>query len=138
VSSTTVAFTRCGYAYTVRFAYNPDVVGLLKTTVPAFARTWDSSAKRWTVDLDYAGLLASVLRRAGHQVIGLEPPKPPPRTDSADPARWATVLLRRVGPARREPVFRALTRILHPDNQQTGDTQLQRELNAARDQIGTP
>jgi hypothetical protein len=29
-------------------------------------------------------------------------------------------------------VFKALTRILHPDNADTGDTDLQRQLNDAR------
>ena len=44
---------------------------------------------------------------------------------------WAHALFRQVGLDRREPVFRALTRVLHPDNQSTGDNTLQRQLNDA-------
>jgi hypothetical protein len=41
------------------------------------------------------------------------------------------VLLDAVGPARIEPVHRALARVLHPDV--GGDTALMQQLNAARD-----
>jgi hypothetical protein len=71
-------------------------------------------------------------------VVGLGPPQPHADTRTPDTAQWAHALLRRVGPLRREPVFRALTRILHPDNPATGDAVLQRELNTARDQLASP
>lgn len=38
-----------------------------------------------------------------------------------------------MGPERTDAVFKALTRILHPDIADTGDTELQRQLNDARD-----
>lgn len=128
----TVLFTRRGATYTVRFRYDPAVVELLKTAVPGYARDWNPATKEWTVNTGHAERLAQALRATGHQVVGLEPPPPP--TNGGDPLDWARVLFTRVGPTRREPVFRALTKILHPDAA-TGDTTLQRELNLARDQL---
>lgn len=74
-------------------------------------------------------MLASAIRRGGHQTVGLDP------QPGADPSGWAEALFRRVGPARHEPVFPALTQVLHPDTPATGDTALQRELNAAREAL---
>ena len=70
----------------------------------------------------------------GYLVSGLESAN----HAGGDTAGWARTLFRRVGPARAEPVFRSLTRILHPDNPTTVDTQLQRELNAARAELSNP
>ncbi len=133
---TTVTFRRHGDAYVVRFRYDPALVELLKAVVPAYARSWNTSTREWTVNVDYANLLASAVRSLGHRAIGLDPQQPPPRNNThTDPAQWAMDLLHRVGPTRREPVFRALTKVLHPDNQQTGDTRLKRELNDARAEL---
>ena len=41
-------------------------------------------------------------------------------------------LFDKVGPARSQPVYRALTKILHgDDNRDTGDSRLQQQLNDA-------
>ncbi len=131
----TVIFTRQGDGYGVRFRYDPALVELLKTAVPSYARSWDPSLKQWQVQATHARQLASALRRTGHQVIGCDADDPPPRTTTGtDPSQWAHILFRRVGPTRREPVFRALTRIFHPDLP-TGDGRLQQELNAAREEL---
>lgn len=131
----TVLFERHGASYTVRFRYDPAVVELLKAAVPGYARSWDPATKNWTVDAGHAERLASALRATGHQVIGLDP-EPPPRTSTTgDTAHWARTLFRRVGPTRHEPVFRALSRIFHPDV--GGDTALMQELNDARDELST-
>jgi hypothetical protein len=58
------------------------------------------------------------------------PRRPPPRATSTD---WCGPLFSAVGPDRREAVFKALVRVLHPDNAKTGDTKLMQDLNAARD-----
>ncbi len=129
----TVIFTRQGDGYGVRFRYDPALVELLKTAVPSYARSWDPSLKQWQIQAGHAERLASALRATGHQVIGLDPDPPPRTTTGTDTARWAKILFRRVGPSRREPVFRALTRVLHPDV--GGDTALMRELNDARDEL---
>ncbi|HZN75693.1 MAG TPA: hypothetical protein VFC00_29020 [Micromonosporaceae bacterium] len=48
---------------------------------------------------------------------------------------WAGQLLDQCPPALAEKVFKALTRVLHPDA--GGDNDLQRDLNVARDRQGT-
>ena len=130
----TVLFERRGDGDAiVRFAYDPELIDLLKAAVPARSRSWDPQLRQWTVRAELVEHFATVLRATGHTVVGVEP-DPPPRT-GAGTDQWARTLLRRVGPTRREPVFRALTRVLHPDNADTGDTTLQRELNLAREQL---
>jgi hypothetical protein len=131
----TVIFQRHGTTYTVRFHYDATLVELLKTAVPGYARNWNPAAKEWTVDAGHAERLASALRATGHQVIGLDPDPPPRTTVGTDPSQWARILFHRVGPTRREPVFRVLTKVLHPDNPVTGDTTIQKELNAAREEL---
>ena len=119
---------------TIRFRYDPTLVELIKTAVPAPARSWNPTAKEWTVAAGHAERLAQALRATGHRVIGLEDPRPQADTRIPDTALWARILFRRVGPTRHEPVFRALTRVLHPDTP-TGDGVIQRELNLARDEL---
>ena len=127
-----VRFERHDDQYVLRFAYDPSLVALVKT-VPAYARSWRPTGKVWLVDRFYAEQLARDMAALGYLVTGLESQK----HESDDTADWARILLRRVGPTRVEPVFRSLTRVLHPDNAKTGDTQLQRELNAARAELTT-
>jgi hypothetical protein len=122
---TAVVFEHHGAAYTVRFPYNADVVELIKTVVPSYARTWHPAVKTWAVDATYAHQLAATLRRLGHTVVGIDEPS---RDVSCQ--GWAQHLFRAVGPSRSTAVYRALSRCLHPDTP-TGDTTLQRELNAA-------
>ena len=128
--STAVRFEKRGDKYAVTFAYNPNIVALIKT-VPAGARSWKPDAKLWFIDAGYAPSLAASMRECGYIVTGMDKPKPDGPGPRAD---WAQLLFARVGQQRAEPVFRALTRVLHPDTP-TGDTQLQRELNNARDRL---
>jgi hypothetical protein len=131
----TILFTRHSTNYTVRFRYDPDLVELLKTAVPSGARDWNPATKEWTIRAGHAEQLASALRSTGHKVLGLDPPRsdPPPRADGPDTAQWARDLLTRVGPSHRDPVFRALTKVLHPDV--GGDHRLMQDLNRARDEL---
>jgi hypothetical protein len=61
---------------------------------------------------------------------------PEPATEAADRS-WAVVLMEAVGPQRREAVFRALTRVLHPDVTGGDNTLQQQQLNEARDAFNT-
>lgn len=128
----TVRFHLDGGHCTVSFAYDPELVALMKT-VPTYARTWSPSTKRWHLDTEFANELADTLRRLGHHVIGLDPGSPScsPQSDASE---WAYQLFRRVGPTRQRAAFRALSRVLHPDTP-TGDKQLQQELNDAHAQV---
>lgn len=133
---TTIHITRdpLGFNATVRFAYNADLVDLIKFTVPAGARSWDPAAKAWTVDAPFADILTPRFRALGHHVEDHGRPNPPPPRRPAPPTTWAEQLLTAVGPTRQEAVFRALTRVLHPDTA-TGDTALMQQLNNARAQL---
>jgi hypothetical protein len=136
---TAVRFTSSGHDYRVGFVYDPAVVALLKSTVPAYARSWTAARKEWAVENSWADVLAAALRAAGHTVVGIEKRQRQRRAPrDPEPAQWAWILFQRVGPSRRRAVYRALAKVLHPDTP-TGDTALQRELNDAhaRAQSGT-
>lgn len=129
----------------VRFDYNPDLVELIKSTIPGRFRRWDPARKVWTVTGGLAGEFARTARSRGHVVNDTHftsghrqrqappPPPPPPRAPRAATTDWAGSLLDAVGPERQEAVFRALVRVLHPDTS-TGSTELMQQLNRARDQ----
>lgn len=122
-----VRFEYQGDHYAVSFRYDATVVDVIKS-LPWDARRWDQGSRVWRVEVSYAQPLAGHLRELGYLVVGLDAP----RQATAD-GDWARVLFRRVGRMRSEPVFRALTRVLHPDA--GGDTALMTELNRARDEL---
>lgn len=129
-----VYITVCTKTATLRCPYNPSVVETIKRVVPSALRSWEAPEKAWKVHVDWVDSLAAELRQGGHTVrktVKTAPPPPPPR--SAPMENWANALMDAVGPARIEPVHRALTRVLHPDVA-GGDTVLMQQLNAARDQ----
>jgi hypothetical protein len=127
-------FTKTGLTYyAVTFAYDADLVELIKQTVPSYARTWERSRKEWTVDVSHAHRLAAAMRCFGVTVLGIEEPPPPPRQPGhrGGATSWAQVLFDNLGPDRALPAYRALTKLLHPDNQASGNTALQQQLNDA-------
>lgn len=126
----------------VRFKYDPKLVATLKDEVAWDERQWVKEEKCWIVT-DWA--LAAFIAKAealGWTIVDQRPepepePEPPPRTKAEPPPRkndlWAVDLFIAVGAQRKEAIFKALTRVLHPDNQSTGDTKLMQSLNRARD-----
>jgi hypothetical protein len=117
--------------WAVRFRYDPKLVDALKVTVPAYARSWIADAKCWTID-GYARELAAAMRELGCTVIGFNTE---PTATAAPRDHWAVELFRAVGAERTPAVHRALSRILHPDNGDTGCPTLQRQLNDARTEL---
>ena len=112
----------------VRFTYDADLVSLLKCVVPSHARKWEPATKTWWINRAFINTLIDHFEALGIHVIQ----ETPPTRQCAD---WAGELFRAVGHQRINPVHRALTKVLHPDNAETGDTELQRQLNDARQQI---
>lgn len=126
--TTAVRFERTsGGQYALTFTYDATLIAIVKT-VPSCARTWDPTRKLWFVAGGYAEQVAHDMAALGYLIVGLQPV-------GGDQTEWARALFARVGHARAGPVFRSLSRILHPDNGATGDAQLQRELNAAHAEL---
>lgn len=123
----------------VRFAYNPDLVAMIKDEVAGIDREYDPNTKTWTIaDVEVLDPFLAALAAAGHRVraSGVRREKsrqPPPRQPrAASAATWADTLLATVGPTRRKAVFKALTSVLHPDRPDTGDRDLFEQLETAR------
>jgi hypothetical protein len=122
---TAIRFTRRGRTTAVTFAYNPNVVEVVKT-IPAAARSWNPNRREWLIFDDlHAAELAAALRGLGYTVI--ETSSAP--ITNGDTAHWARTLFQRVGPGRAPIAYKLLSRLCHPDA--GGDHQLQLELNAA-------
>jgi hypothetical protein len=130
--STAVQFARHGDRYWVSFAFDATAIAVIKA-LPSHSRRWDPKKRVWHVDAGYAKSLAANLREIGYVVVGLQPDVRAHR-ETVDGADWARLLFRRVGHMRSEPVFRALSKVLHPDVV-GGDTALMRELNDARAEL---
>lgn len=129
---TAVAITPAsGGRHSVRFAYDSAIVSLIKSTIPAYARSWSAHTRCWFIDADWTPLLAAELRYHGHTVTG---PADPAQQQCTD---WAKALFRAVGPQRTPAVYRALSKVLHPDAP-TGCPILQQQLNAARTALTNP
>jgi len=103
-------------------------------------RSWDKLVKCWVIPSVFVDEAANVLRAAGCVVYVTRPNGQPWTSGRAGAGhrsspgdRWAELLLEAVGPQRADTVFRALTRILHPDA--GGDLVLMKQLNAARDRV---
>lgn len=118
--------------------YVPFALKDVVKTLPG--RRWDKARKCWLVSTVFVDEAANALRAAGCTVFVT-------RADGsawtsgragaghrATPgADWAESLLDAVGPAQAEAVFKALTRVLHPDA--GGDHVLMSQLNEARRKV---
>lgn len=124
---------RPDFHYAVTFPYDPTAVGLIKREVPTSARSYDPALKEWRVSDAYADDLAKEMQRYGLKVVMQHATSAPAPTGGTQ--NWAVTLFSRVGPARTEAVFRALQKVIHPDNPLTGDNDLCRELIEARNKL---
>jgi hypothetical protein len=112
---------------TVRFAYDPTAVAIMKS-VPV--HRWDPVHKQWTTETGWVELLAKRFHDKRFLVsVDGELWTPP------DPAKFAPPILALFDalPARlRNPAYKALSKVLHPDA--GGDTELMKQLNEANRQ----
>ena len=117
----------------VRFQYDPSIIGILRTVPGAY---WSPTDRAWLMPSAYDYVLESAL---AHWPVQWAPGTQPYRESRLpEPAvtsiSWATALLAAVGPTRADAVFRALSKVLHPDVS-TGDTELMRALIEARNSV---
>jgi hypothetical protein len=110
---------------TIRFRYDPRAVEIMKS-VPV--HRWNPADKYWTTETSWVQLLAKKFYDAGYPVqIDSELWEP---GSSVAGTSKPIVALFAVLPIRlRVPVFRALTKVLHPD--MGGDVELMKQLNQA-------
>lgn len=115
--------------WAVAFRYHAALVDMVKASCPPWCdRWWDAETRCWWIDPHGYGYVAEAFRREGVVITenGDEV------TPTAEETAWADALFAAVGPERIEAVFRALTRVLHPDAP-TGNHDLMQQLNRARD-----
>jgi hypothetical protein len=102
----TVVFARRGEHYTVKFGYDPELVELVKLVVPSHARRYDPAATEWTVEPATPARWRDCCAASEHG-------RRPRITQRHYVIRSVAVgqrAAKRIGPARHEPVFKALTR----------------------------
>lgn len=117
------------------FSFDQQVIDIIRT-IPG--RRWNKDLRCWIVAHSSLRLLSDTLVSLGHRVIvsGPSDQREYERTKREREARdndWADQLLGRCSAELSEKVFKALTRVLHPDA--GGDNTLMRDLNVARDRL---
>ena len=132
-----------GEWFDIQWRYDPNLVTLIKATIPGPFRTYEPSTHTWSASKTWAQAFAEACKREGHTVSGVTtsvfgrngrqralPPLPP--AAPVPVLMWADVLLAKCPDAQlRKSVHRALSRVLHPDVAGEVGAQLQKELNAA-------
>jgi hypothetical protein len=119
--------------YTLKFTYDPNLVDFIKSTVSSSFRIYDPSAKSWfLIDPSDVVNVKAYAIRLGYQVIDNHRKSEPVRRCDHD---WATMQFEWVGPTRHTAVYRALSKVLHPDTA-TGDHTLMVALSNAKNKLG--
>lgn len=138
---------------TVTFIMNHDEWGLVAAKVqspfeakdiikevPFQHRKWNADQKVWEINVEFwISFLMDKLKRSGFQVILVDPAnlmgnyEPPKQKRGALPHGWADVMFGNTDRALHAPLYKALTRVLHPDF--GGDEEQMKDLNAARDRV---
>jgi hypothetical protein len=82
-----VAFTAKmgGEWYDIRFQYNPDLVTMIKTVIPATFRKYEPATKTWSAQKTYAQAFAMAARSAGHTTNGIADPGAGQQSSSTPP-----------------------------------------------------
>jgi hypothetical protein len=116
----------------VRFAYDPDAIAILKDTVPSALRSYDPPTKTWSVHNTYGNRLAEALIAAGHTITDTDAPPPPPKPsvyspgiggffgiddadDGYDATATAAAILESIPTQHRGKVLRAMAKAMFPD-----------------------
>ncbi len=117
----------------VDFPYDTEAVAIIKT-VPG--HRWHPDTKHWTISPGAVRVAALRFYERGFAVTidgrPFSPAAAPPRAAAGDPF---AALLRTLPPPLRQPAYRALARVLHPDA--GGTTTLMQALNQAHKETTT-
>lgn len=114
------------YDVTLRFRYDPQVVDTIKT-VPAASRSWDATAKEWTIEKHYWTWLADALRRLGHTVSATGAEQPTQSQQNV--VDWADAMFAATPERLVKPLYKAVLQVVHPDI--GGDTTLAQAVTQA-------
>lgn len=116
----------------VKFDYDPTVIAYIKAEIPKSFRAYVPAEKTWRLDGGIDDLLAYA-RLLGFRVEDNRRGKAraPQFNATTD---WATALFEAVGADRATAVYRALSKVLHPDA--GGDHSLMVALTSAKSAIG--
>jgi hypothetical protein len=118
----------------LRFPFDARLVELLKSEIPAYARSYDPAEKTWTVAADYAALAVDLLRQRFPDAR-IERPGTRPHSAPTGSSRPFAVLhlLPTAPPELIEGAYKILARLHHPDR--GGSTEAMQALNEARDAL---
>ncbi len=124
-------------ATVLTFPFDRWLVDALKGEIPGHARTYDSTAKSWTVAPAYAGVAIRLMYQAFTDVEVIDAAAGPGFDRGGDPREAALVVLHlrpSAPPELVDAAYRTLARLNHPDR--GGDHDAMLALNQAYDAIG--
>lgn len=123
-------------AAVLTFPFDRGLVDALKAEIPGHARTYDSTAKSWTVAPAYAGVAIRLMYQAFTDVEVIDAAAGPGFDRGGDPREVALVVLHlrpSAPPELVDAAYRCLARLHHPDH--GGSTATMQAINAAADRI---
>lgn len=112
----------------IRFDYQAAAVNAIKTTAPRWARTWNATARHWTIDEPYVDTALAAIEPYVGRILIADLRNVTAKTPSSG---WADALLDALPNRLHRPAYLALQRVVHPDR--GGDHTLTQQLNAAYD-----
>jgi hypothetical protein len=113
----------------LHFSYNPAALAALRNCTPATARTWDPDDKLWSVSEPYVDRVLRALQPHVGPIETADLRRPNLKPGVPGKANWAHALYDALPDHLKQPAFRALTKVLHPDI--GGDLKLAQQLNDA-------
>jgi len=109
----------------VKCPFDPDAKDAIKALPDA---RWDPQLKVWGIPAQFRAEAERLLRRHGFVPVGGKEERETGRAETSS-ASWADALRSALPEHLREPAFKALQRVLHPDV--GGDGRLAQQLNDA-------
>jgi hypothetical protein len=111
----------------LHFAYSPDAIAALKDGIPHTARHWHPAGKFWRIDEPFVDTALSVVCPHVGRLRVADLRRPRAVSSAPAPVDWAQALFAALPEHLREPAYKALLRILHPDV--GGDGRMAQRLN---------